>query len=355
MTIVGIAGCTGLLLCGFTIKNTVSEMIPQQYEHIYKYDLMAVTDEDDFAVLYETMENDSEIDTYLPARIESVELYNETGEKETIQLTVVEDGEDLSQYICLKDKKNREYTLTDGDIFLTKNATRMLSLDVGENAVLQNLELEEAEVNITKIIENYLGNAIYMTDETYEKLFGEYKSNAVLATFSSDCKDPQAYEDKIARMEEVLTASSTEGMAAEFESAFTLINMVVYVVLVLAALLAFVVLFTLSNTNISERERELATIKVLGFYNFEVHSYVNKETIILTGLGILCGMPTGFLLGRYVMGILQLPSLEFCISLYPQSYVIAGVITIVFAFLVNIITNQTLNKINMIEALKSVE
>lgn len=355
MTIVGIAGCTGLLLCGFTIKNTVSEMIPQQYEYIYKYDLMAVADEDDFAILHETMENDSEIDTYLPARIESVELYNEAGEKETIQLTVVEDGEDLSQYICLKDKRDKEYTLADGDIFLTKNATRMLSLDVGENAVLQNLELEEAEINITKIIENYLGNAIYMTDETYEKLFGEYKSNAVLATFSSACKDPQAYEDKIARMEEVLTASSTEGMAAEFESAFTLINMVVYVVLVLAALLAFVVLFTLSNTNISERERELATIKVLGFYNFEVHSYVNKETIILTGLGILCGMPTGFLLGRYVMGILQLPSLEFCITLYPQSYVIAGIITIVFAFLVNIITNQTLNKINMIEALKSVE
>lgn len=355
MTIVGIAGCTGLLLCGFTIKNTVSEMIPQQYEQIYKYDLMAVASEDDFEILREKMKNDSEIDTYLPVRIESVELYNEAGEKETIQLTVVEDGEDLGRYICLKDKKDKEYTLTDGAIFLTKNATRMLELSVGEEAILQNLELKEANVSITKVVENYLGNAVYMTDDTYEELFGEYQSNAVLAIFSAKCKDQEAYTDEITRMDEILSASSTEGMAKEFESAFTLINMVVYVVLVLAALLAFVVLFTLSNTNISERERELATIKVLGFYNYEVHSYVNKETLILTGLGILCGMPTGFLLGRYVMGILELPSLEFCITLYPQSYAIAGIITIAFALVVNIITNQTLNKINMIEALKSVE
>ena len=144
-------------------------------------------------------------------------------------------------------------------------------------------------------------------------------------------------------------------MAAEFEPAFALINMVVYIVLVLAAMLAFVVLFTLSNTNISERERELATIKVLGFYDFEVHSYVNKETLILTGLGILFGMPAGWLLGRYVMGILEFPSLEFYIALYPESYAIAAVVTVVFALVVNMITDQSLNKINMIEALKSVE
>jgi len=179
--------------------------------------------------------------------------------------------------------------------------------------------------------------------------------NAILANFSEDCKDQVAYADVLVREEFVLSALSTEQMAAEFESAFGLINMVVYIVITLAAMLAFVVLFTLSNTNISERERELATIKVLGFYDFEVHSYVNKETIILTGLGIICGMPAGWLLGRYVMGILEFPSLEFYIILYPVSYVIAAVITIVFALAVNMITDRSLDKINMIEALKSVE
>ncbi|MGN1266902.1 MAG: ABC transporter permease, partial [Dorea sp.] len=355
MTIVGICGCTALLLCGFTIKNTVSEMIPQQYKVIYKYDLMAVTADDDFEVLDEKMTEDQEIEQYLPARVEAVEIYNEAGQKETLQVIVVADGKELEPYILLKDKENHELILGDGDIFLTRNATRILGLEKGDVVTWQNQDLVEVEAPITQIVENYLGNMAYMTEATYLDLFETYEPNAVLATFTEQCEDFAAYTDELARMDEVLSAVSTEEMAGEFNSAFALINMVVYVILVLAALLAFVVLFTLSNTNISERERELATIKVLGFYNHEVHSYVNKETLILTGIGLLCGMPAGLLLGRYVMGILEFPSLEFYIILYPESYAMAGAITIIFALMVNFITNKTLNKIDMIEALKSVE
>lgn len=330
-------------------------MIPQQYENVYKYDLMAVALDDDYEELASKMEDDAEVSKYLPVRIESLEIFNEAGKKEAIQLIVVSDGKLLEPYICLKDKQNNEFILEDGDIFLTRNATRILSLENGDVLKWQNQDLVEVEAAFTKVVENYLGNAAYMTVETYEKLFGDYTPNGVLADFSESCKDHADYTDALAREDGILSAVSTEQMAAEFEPAFALINMVVYIVLVLAAMLAFVVLFTLSNTNISERERELATIKVLGFYDFEVHSYVNKETIILTGLGILFGMPAGWLLGRYVMGILEFPSLEFYIALYPESYAIAAVITIVFALAVNTITDRTLNKINMIEALKSVE
>jgi len=355
MTIFGIMGCTALLLCGFTIKNTVSEMIPQQYENIYKYDLMAVSLDDDYEELAVKMEEDAEVETYISSRIESVEIFNEAGKKTQLQMIIVENGEELRPYIHLKDKKKNEFVLGDGDIFLTRNATRILSLEEGDTLTWQNTDLVEATAPFTKSVENYLGNAAYMTVSTYEKMFGEYVPNGVLANFSEECKDQAAYADALVREDSVLSAISTEQMAAEFEPAFALINMVVYIVLILAAMLAFVVLFTLSNTNISERERELATIKVLGFYDAEVHSYVNKETIILTGLGILFGMPAGWLLGRYVMGILEFPSLEFYISLYPESYVIAAVVTIVFALAVNMITDRSLNKIDMIEALKSVE
>jgi len=355
MTIFGIMGCTALLLCGFTIKNTVSEMIPQQYEHVYRYDLMAVSMDDDYDELALKMENDAEVDTYIPTRIESVEIFNQEGKKTQIQLIVVEDGKEFESYICLKDKKKKEYILEDGDIFLTRNATRILALETGDILTWQNQDLVEAKAAFTQTVENYLGNAAYMTVSTYEEMFGKYVRNGVLANFSDECKDPADYADTLVREEGILSAISTEQMAAEFEPAFALINMVVYIVLILAAMLAFVVLFTLSNTNISERERELATIKVLGFYDFEVHSYVNKETMILTGLGILFGMPAGWLLGRYVMGILEFPSLEFYIALYPESYAIAAVITIVFALTVNAITDRSLNKIDMIEALKSVE
>lgn len=355
MTIFGIMGCTALLLCGFTIKNTVSEMLPQQYENVYKYELMAVSMDEDYKELLGKVENDAEVGNYIPVRVDSVEIFNTEGKKLQLQLYVVENGADLEPYVCLKDKKNTTYTLGEEEIFLSRNATRILELTEGDEIIWQNQDLVEAKVPFTKVVENYLGNAAYMTVATYEKMFGEYIPNGVLANFSEECKDQAAYADALVREEFVLSALSIEQMAAEFESAFGLINMVVYIVITLAAMLAFVVLFTLSNTNISERERELATIKVLGFYDFEVHSYVNKETIILTGLGIIFGMPAGWLLGRYVMGILEFPSLEFYISLYPVSYVIAAVITIVFALTVNLITDKSLDKIDMIEALKSVE
>ena len=355
MTIFGIAGCTALLLCGFTIKDTVSEMMPQQYEVVYQYDLMTVSSAEDYEELQKILSEDKEVSEYISAGIESVELINEEGTEETVQLIVVPRGSSLDSYIFLKDAENQQVQLTDDEILITKNATRILGLETGDSVTVQTLDLEEAPITITGIVENYFGNSVYMTESTYEELFGEFQTNGAYVHLSEDCEDQTAYTEEFSREECVLSAISTEEMKDEFSSAFALINMVVYVVLILAAMLAFVVLFTLSNTNISERERELATIKVLGFYNNEVHAYVNKETWILTTIGILLGMPMGWLLGRYVMGILEFPSLEFYIDLYSQSYLFAGAITLIFAFIVNSITNKSLNKINMVEALKSVE
>lgn len=355
MTVFGIAGCTALLLCGFTIKDTVAEMMPQQYEHIYQYDLMVVSSDEDYEEVEELLDEDKEVADFEPLRIESVELFNSVGKETTIQMMVVPEGVSLDNYIYLRDSEEQKVELTDGDVILTKNATRVLELQEGDYVKLQNLDLTEAGTEITHIVDNYFGNVVYLTEKTYEELFGSFTTNGMLVHFSESCADQKAYTDGLAREEKILSATSTQSMIDEFDSAFALLNMVVYVILVLAAMLAFVVLFTLSNTNISERERELATIKVLGFYHPEVHSYVNKETWILTLIGILAGMPAGWLLGRYVMGILELPSLEFYINLYPRSYVIAGVITVVFAFVVNAITDKTLDKINMVEALKSVE
>lgn len=355
MTIFGIAGCTALLLCGFTIKDTVAEMMPQQYEYIYKYDLMTVSSDDDYDTMERVLLEDDEIEDYLPLRIESVDLLNEENEETTIQMMVVPDGQSLNGFIHLRGNEKGKVLLEEGDILLTKNATRVLDLEVGEKVQIQTQDLEDISVNITQIVDNYFGNVIYMTESTYKMHFEEFDVNGILAHLSEECKNPKDYTDQLAREECILSATSTQAMKDEFDSAFALLNMVVYVVLVLAAMLAFVVLFTLSNTNISERERELATIKVLGFYHSEVHSYVNKETLILSGIGIVAGMPAGWLLGRYVMGILKLPSLEFYIDLYPQSYLYAAMITFGFTLIVNFITDRVLDKINMVEALKSVE
>ena len=355
MTIFGIAGCMTLLLCGFTIKNTVSEMPKQQYEVIDQYDLMAVANDDDFASLEKKMETDAEIASYVPVRIESAEVVNADGQKETVQLITVPEGYSLASYVTLKDEDGTVYSLRDGDVFLTRNAAEILGFSVGDNITVRDLDLTEANVAATQIIENYLGNMVCMTESTYTEQFGDFAANGVLALYSEQCADPSAYADDLAREDGILSAVSTDAMEEEFSSAFALMNMVVYVILVLAALLALAVLFTLSNTNISERVRELATIKVLGFYNMEVHSYVNKETMILTFLGVLVGMPAGYFFGRYLMGTLELSSVQFYIALYPQSYFLAAAITMIFAVIVKFITDRILDKIDMVEALKSVE
>ena len=355
MTVFGITGCTALLLCGFTIKDTVSELMPQQYHKVYRYDLMTVANDDEFDALKDIFDSDAEIKDYIPVRIESVEMNNDAGKKETVQLIVVPEGESLDSYIWLKDEEAKTYHLEDDEVYVTRNAMRILGYQAGDIITIQNLDLEEADVEVTQIVENYFGNMMYMTEKTYVALFGAFECNGTLANLSDKCEDHAVYADEISRQSGVLSSISTQQMEAEFDSSFALINMVVYLILVLAAILAFVVLFTLSNTNISERERELATIKVLGFYNKEVHLYVNKETIILTLLGILCGMPSGWFLGNALMSSLKFSSLEFYEILYPQSFFYAGGITIVFMFLVNMITDRILDKINMVEALKSVE
>lgn len=355
MTVFGIAGCTALLLCGFTIKDTVAEMMPQQYEYIYQYDLMAISSDDDYQTMEHILTEEEQMEAYLPLRIESVDLLNTENEEITIQMMVVPDEQSLEGFIYLRDAKKEKVLLKEGDILLTKNATRVLDLDKGEKVRIQTQDLVEMTVQITEIVDNYFGNVIYMTESTYKTYFEDFAVNGMLANLSEMCENPKEYTHQLAREECVLSAVSTQAMKEEFDSAFALLNMVVYVILVLAAMLAFVVLFTLSSTNISERERELATIKVLGFYYAEVHSYVNKETVLLSAIGILAGMPGGWLLGRYVMGILKLPSLEFYIELYPQSYLYGAMITFGFTLIVNFITDRVLDKINMVEALKSVE
>lgn len=160
---------------------------------------------------------------------------------------------------------------------------------------------------------------------------------------------------KLEDREGVLSVVSTSSMQDAFETSFSLITSVVYLILAMAAALAFVVLFTLSTTNISERVRELATIKVLGFYDKEVHSYVNKETLLLTFLGILAGLPAGTILAQSLTYVLNMPSIHFAVTIRPISYLYTVILSFGFAVIVNLITNRVLNHIDMVESLKSME
>ncbi len=355
MTICGIMGCMALLLFGFAIKDSVTDLVPRQYEQTFFYDAMVVTTVNANDILLGYMQDETNVKEYLNTIISSVKIENTEGQSETVQLIVTPDGEALRKYIELRNLKGEELILDDGEIFLTQNASLLLDVENGDSTIIQTMELEQAEVTISNVVQNYLGNYVYMTQATYEEHFGEYKPNGTLVFLAETCKDPVLYCTALGNQDGIVSCVSSEEMKGQFDSAFMLINMVVYIVIIMAATLAFAVLFTLATTNISERTRELATIKVLGFYDREVHSYVNKETMILTGIGMVLGVPLGYAFAQTLTMILTLPSMYLAVSLHPVSYLIAGGLSLGFALLVNRITDKSLDDINPVEALKSVE
>lgn len=353
MTVAGIMGCTVLLVIGFTIHDTVTQMVPSQYDEIYRYQLMVVSD--DNAKLIPYLDGQNAIQDYLNVQIENVKVINAQGDDETMQLIVVPDGADLENYIRTPNREGIITTLNNKGILLTQNAADLLKVTPGQKVTLQNADLEEHTVVVTDVVKNYLGNSVYLSQTQYEALFGQFEPNAALAHFSAQVNDAKTYTKDLQKQDFVMTAVSTEAMRKNFTQNFALLNAVVFLLILLAAGLAFLVLFTLSHTNISERVRELATIKVLGFFDNEVHAYVNKEMMILTTMGVLIGLPAGRMVSELVIAALKFPSVNFELVIQPVSYLFSAVIALGFAFFVSLMTNRTLDQIDMVEALKSVE
>lgn len=356
MTVAGIMGCTALVLCGFAIKNSVNDLMPKQYEHIYQYDLMAVTSAKDNTEVMEHLSGDDNIADYVNILTGNVKLKKTAeGKEEKVQLIVVPDGHSLEGYIHLENTDGFAASLPDSGVLITENVSRMLGLGAGDTLFIQDDQLVQKESTVSGIVRNYLGNAVYMRQNIYEAMFGNYEPNAALAHLSDACADQKAYADALGRQDKMLSVTSTAELKESFSSAFSLVNSVVYLITAMAAGLAFIVLFSLSSTNISERTRELASMKVLGFYDKEVHLYVNKETLILTLIGILFGLPVGRALGGSLTYVLNMPSVHFAVYVEPVSYAITALISFSFALIVNLMSNRTLDHIDMIDSLKSVE
>ena len=354
MTVFGIMGCSALVLCAMAINDSVSALIPRQYEHIYRYDLMVMKDD---AHVYQSLSRDDEVSECLALLVDNATIKSSGNKEERVQLMVFPEQADVASYLSLEDLDGDPVTLEMGDVYVTQNASQVLDFSLKDTIRVQNSDFKEKRVKVTGIVQNYLGNTIYMSENTYESLFGSYRENAVLANFRGDISKQQkdSYVQKLEDREGVLSVVSTSSMQDAFETSFSLITSVVYLILAMAAALAFVVLFTLSTTNRSERVRELATIKVLGFYDKEVHSYVNKETLLLTFLGILAGLPAGTILAQSLTYVLNMPSIHFAVTIRPISYLYTVILSFGFAVIVNLITNRVLNHIDMVESLKSME
>ncbi len=356
MTVIGIMGCTGLLVCSFGIKNTVTDLEQRQYGNIVRYDILAVATDDDKLLSY--MDDPENIESYVSIEVDSMTINNSDDDSETVQVFVIPDDAPISEYIKLADVSGNEVGLLTDGVMVTRSIEQLLGTEEGDVVTMQDLSLNEAEFTVAMVTENYLGDMAYVSESCYEEAFGkEYEPNAVLIRLTESClaDDPVAYSNDLGARDGLLSTTSTQEMEDTYSQAFTIINIVVYVILVLAAALAFIVLFTLATTNISEREREIATIKVLGFFDREVYMYVNRETVILSCIGIGLGLPLGWIITFFLCRALKIPGIFFAVSVHPSTYVICAAIAVAFTLLVNQITNRILDRIDPAEALKSVE
>lgn len=359
MTVGGVAGCTALIVCGLGINDSVDTLGPKQYEDLYRYDLLVVANDADADAMADLVTGDADVTDTMHVRLESGELATDDGSA-TIQLMVIPDGggEELSEMVELEDAEHGRaaLTLADDGVVVAQSAANALGVKAGDTVSLTDGNMRHGEVTVTAVNRGVIGSDVYIGEEAYRQAFGDDSPltwNAMYALFDGDGDAQVAYAEELQDDPSILTAMSCEDMRRSFR--FDLMAAVVALIIGLAGSLALVVLFTLANTNVSERVREMATLKVLGFTDREVHTYVNKEMMILTGVGILVGLP----LGRFVCGLLtaalSMPGIYFEVEVRWWSYLIAAAATLVFALLVQLITNPVLDRIDPVSSLKSVE
>lgn len=335
--------------------------MPNQFENVFDYDMQITLKnglgEEEKQSYIQKLQNKEEIqkvvETYMTS---STVAYN--GNEEDVQVIIPKDEGALSGIINLKDVQTKEIVkLQENEICLTDKAAQLIGAKVGDTITLRDSDDNEIEVKVSNIAQNYISHYVYMSKATYENLYGKtYQTNSLL-TKNIDLDEAQEEQlaTDIMNQKEVASISRISSMMRVLDDTMKSLNYVVVVLIVSAGLLAFVVLYNLSNVNISERIRELATIKVLGFYDKEVYSYVNRETVLLTMIGIVLGLIGGYFLNYFIIGTCEINMLRFAKIINPISYVYAILITVGFTAIVNVVTYFALKKIDMIESLKSVE
>lgn len=361
MTIIGILGCTSLILAGFGLKDSISQIMPNQFEKVFSYDMQISLK----SGLDQSQQE--QIKQYIHSKEEvqkSIETYMSSGTvkngdlEEDVQIIVPKEKNEIKDMIHLVDITSRQQIdLPEDGVCLTDKAAQLLGVQEGDIITLVDADEEEKQVKISYIVENYVSHYIYLSSQVYEELYQkDYETNVMLIQnkeLSTEQEDNLATD--LIGQNEVATVSRISTMVKSMDDTLKSLNYVVLILIISAGLLAFVVLYNLSNVNISERIRELATIKVLGFYDKEVYSYVTRETVLLTLIGIALGLIGGYFLSYFIIDTCEINMLRFNKVVEPMSYVYAALITIAFTVIVNIVTYFALKKIDMIESLKSVE
>lgn len=354
MTLVGISGCTALLLTGFGLKDSVDSLIKLQFDEIQSFDMIGVLKDN----IYHSDEEISNILRNNSINEEAyiyMESYNFKPKDENLDVYVMafQDSEDILPYINLKDKQNNSISLSDDGVVVTEKMAELLNLKLGDTFKIRNSNNELFVLKVSAITKNYVSNYIYMNSNYYKKVFNSDKYNAVM--FKTGNVDTKKLGNELLTSNKFNSILYTEDNIAFFEDVIDGMNDIVYLIIAFSTFLAITVLYNLTTINISERRREIASLKVLGFHDNEVSSYVYRETVILTIFGVLIGLIFGMFLNGFVLTIAETSEILFVKNIHLTSYIYTFMIMIFFTLIVQFITYFILRKINMIDSLKTVE
>ena len=361
MTIFGIGGCMGLMLVGFGLKDSISSIVPLQYEDIQLYDGNVILQSDvtmqEKQEVYEALEKNSQVVATAEDLLQKITIEHDGVSKE-VYLNVPENVEKFSDFVVLQDRTTKEkYQLTDKGAVLTEKMAKELGVSAGDTVTIKEENEKERTVKISQICENYMSHYLYMTPAVYKAAYGkepEYNS-IYYRTEGRTTKEAESVGEAALKLDGALSVSYTTELRQQVDDMLQSLDIVIVVLIISAGMLAFVVLYNLNNINITERKRDLATLKVLGFYDKEVTEYVYRENILLTLIGSVFGMLLGKILHRFIIVTVEIDSVMFGRNINTISFVYAFLLTVVFSLFVNGVMYFKLKKINMVESLKSVE
>lgn len=361
MTVLGIAGCMALLVTGFGLKDSNAGMVDKEFNKVWKYEAMVMVNEnsndEDTKKYNDTLEQLNGYEDSINIHQESVTFNKEGINKQTAFLYVPENVEKFDNFILLDDRVSGEkYKINNSGVIISEKLAKLLGVSVNDTIILNDKDNNSNEVKVDNITENYVSHYIYMSPEYYKDIFEkEPIYNAQFINFTSDKEEDNEISSKLLECNNVTNVTLKSQIQKTTEDSNDSMNLVMVVIIMAAGSLAFVVLYNLNNINVSERIRELSTIKVLGFFNNEVTMYISRENIILTLIGVATGSVLGKILHTFIINTAETDTMMMYPNISVSSYIFSALLTILFSVIVMILMHIKLKKVNMIDALKSNE
>ena len=359
MTVIGVAGCSALIITGLGIRDSIGTIVEKQFNEIYKFDGSIMFEEDttisEGIVIYnEILEHNETNDALLVTTYDGKVFYN--NREEVIKVTITDDIEKINDFYVFRNRKDLSpIELKEEGVIINEKLGELLNININDVIKMESENGLIKQVKVIGLTENYVNNELFMSSTYYKEVFNTNLANNTVIIKANNPEDTQIFQDELLDIKGVDSISFNSFAIETFNGMVSGLNSIMIVIILAAAALAFVVLSNLTNVNISERERELATFKVLGFTQREINMFIYKENLVLTFVGAIAGIPLGKILHKYIIYLVEMDSVMFSREINNTSLIFAVVLTLVFSLFVNIFMTKKLKNINMVEALKSVE